>query len=739
MYGDNKMTLEYYMMRNALQPCVIGTGIILVLIIGISGVAQTTTPREQAPWSLRDHYTFSGTVLNLDYAKDNAEWRVKLYEADSETSRINPDVIVRDVGFSIELTDGRIITHDMLGQAGETIYGRETFTSEHFGDGTTFSVKFVPYEGLFVEHKIARFMNWNFLLISVSLTNTSDKPIGVSRIQSAIFGPGSISSLTENAQISSRNFVFRGGYPVYTRNKGADTVFIYDPERKVSLAMGLLPSDKADSVIDIQPGGGTWQGRIESSFAPGITLGAGETLQSDPIWFCLDIPPVVADAQFAQILQHYSRKESAKQAPRAWVTIPDTHGIAALRREAEAVKDSGIMHALIPGNWEGRPGSFEGGAPQYPRNIGDAARSLRDAGVSAGITIDPLLGDGNSGAWVTKSADGRSWVNLNIGEGREFSVKRIQKLVGYGFSFIVIEESTIPDEVLTAFDITRAQADALAFDAAYEAVGTAPVAVLPGVVAHLQPLRDEWLEAVAAVSRMAEFNIGTAPVRFASENSAAMDEDTRLAFRFWRGPVEFVGAPKGALKTQVSEVLGQKPLVARPQDTYRKAPLTWLMRCSSGSTGYIGTSILAFGGANPWKIQDIELFGGETAPTLIWYPQDNKPVFLQDGITLTTPNLATYGALLESNQPLFAGTTQAVTLGLERLKSISWDGSRGILTGLLDSAPATSSVFFLAPSSLTLQSARLNSTKIKPEVEGQWISFPLPASGGSFELEFRTK
>ena len=238
---------------------------------------------------------------------------------------------------------------------------------------------------------------------------------------------------------------------------------------------------------------------------------------------------------------------------------------------------------------------------------------------------------------------------------------------------------------------------------------------------------------------MAEFNIGTAPVRFVSENNATMDDASMLALRFWRGPMEFVGSPKGALKTQISEILSQKPLVARPQDTYRKAPLTWLMRSSSGSTGYIGTSILTFGGASPWRIQDIELFGVEIAPTLLWYPQNNKPVLLNEGITQTTPTLTTYGALLESKQPLFAGTTQAVTLGLDRLKSISWDGSRGILTGLLESAPMSTHAFFLMPSMLTLHSARLNNTKIKPDVEEQWISFPLPASGGSFELEFRTK
>ena len=173
----------------------------------------------------------------------------------------------------------------------------------------------------------------------------------------------------------------------------------------------------------------------------------------------------------------------------------------ALRSEAESGKAFGITHALIPGNWEGRPGSLEGGAPNYPRNIGDAARSLKDAGVTPGITVDPLLCGGGSDTWIAKSVDGCSWVNPADASGREYTRKRIRKLVEQGFGFVVIEESQIPDEVLLTFNLSRAQAASLAFDIAREAAGSNPVSVLPETSAQLNCVRDEWLAAASAVSR----------------------------------------------------------------------------------------------------------------------------------------------------------------------------------------------------------------------------------------------
>ena len=713
--------------------------IFVLVLISSTGFSQPATPYEQVPWSLRDHYTFGGTLLCLDYAKGNGELRIRRKQDENQNSNMNPDVVVSSVGFSIEFGDGRIITNDMLGHGGETEFGREQMNSTLYGEGTVFSVKFSPYEGLLVEHRITRFKNWNFLLIAINVANNSDTPVLITRIQSAVLGTGSICGLSENAIVNARNFIFRGGYPVYTHDNGAAMFMIHDSAGNIDLALGILPSGTANSRIDIQPGGGTWQGSVESSYAPGITVAPNQSLQSDPLWFCMDTLPVVADAQFAWLIQEYCRKESAKNMPRSWVTIPDTQGISALVREATDARDFGISHALIPGNWEGRPGSLEGGAPQYPRNIGNAAQALRDAGVTPGITLDPLRGNGKSENWMAQSVDGSTWINLNDEKGHEFAVKRLRKLIDCGFGFIVIEDSQIPDEVLRSFDITAAQAFNLAVDAVIEAADTSPVAVLPATKASLAPVRDDWLSASAAVSRMVEYGIGTASVQCALQEKDSLNDEAVLAMSFWRGPVEFVGSPHHAVKSQLAGIFTGKATCARPQDGYLKAPLSWLFRSSNSTVGHIGSSILQFPGAPAWRVQDTELFGNEKAPSLAWYLENDTPVITKEGLLKSTDKLITYGVLASSEQPHFAGTTQPVTLGLERLKSLSWDNERLILHGVLESGPAASKAFFLLPSTLAFESAQVNSTRVKAENQEQWVSLPLTASGGSFELKLKTR
>ncbi len=710
--------------------------VLLAVGMGITPGLRADTPQELPPWTLRDKYSFGTETLILEYAQINAEWRVKIMEEDSEQSRMHPDVILRDVGFSIALGDGRIITNDMLRATGETIFGRESYTCDFFGPATKFSVKFVPYESLYVEHQIVRFRNWNFLLISVEVHNQGDAPVEVTRIQSAILEPGALSGLSDTAQVHSRNFVFRGGHPVFTNEGVASTMRIDDPQRAISMALGILPSDKAESGIDIVHSGGTWQGRIESSFAPGISVAPGASVSSDPIWFCMDIPQVVADAQYAWLLRSYCRNESLKQAPRAWVTIPETVGLSVLRGEAEKARGLGITHALIPGNWEERPGSMEGGPPQYPRNIASAARTLRETGMTPGITIDPLLADSSSGGWRAQSEDGRNWVNLRVEEGRTYATDRIRDLIRAGFAFVVVEKSLVPDEILRGFGMTRAQADTLALDVANAATDGAPIAVLPASTTRLALARDDWLEAAAAVSRMAEYDIAPAAIQVRAGGDTPMDEETMVALRFWHGPIEFIGAPSRALQSQFAMVLQAPPLVVRPQDAARRSPRTWLLRRSSAALGHVGTALLTFPGAMPWDITAIEMFGNEDAPTVLWRPNGDTPIHVADGIIPAPTALSTHGVLLNAPHPVFAGTTENITLGHDRLRHLEWDGASGRLTGQIEPAPGVTHAFFFMPANFTLNDARVGSRRVRAEVTRQWISLPLEASGGAFELEF---
>lgn len=706
-------------------------------ILTLIFVAGATSPPEKLPWSLREHYTFSNGPLRLDYAVDNAEWRLRLFDEDDAVTRLNPDVVVRDVGFLIELGDGRLLTHDALGLGGETRFEREPGTVEHLGPCVHYTLYFVPQDGIQVRHRLTMLRQWNFFLLTIAIENIGEAPIDITRINSAIFGPGAIAGLTDNATVSKRNATYRGGYPVFSKDGPATKIRFYDPARDVSMAFGLLPTGPAFSSLEIQPGGGAWQGRIESSFAPGITVLPGNTLESTPVWLIFGTAPAVIDAQYAWVLSDMCKQASNRHMPRAWVSIPDTEGLTALRSEAANAMQAGIVHALIPGNWEGRPGSFEGGAPRYPRNIGDAARTLRDVGVAPGITVDPLLGQSGSAAWTAQSIDGQTWVNLSAPGGREFAVNRMRRIVEMGFEFIVIEQSHIPDEVLRNFGMTRAWADNLAFDVAREAVCDTPVSVLPASAGRLGLNRDAWLEAASAVCRQADFRIAAAPLRLQLGNATAIDDETLSALRFWRGPIEFITAPQRAVHNDLAALLRQRPLSVRPQDASNRSPLVWLARVNAPSIGYMGANIISFTGAGPLALADIETFGGEEVPVLIWRPEGGRVTALTDGLISPASRFTTHGLLGNATQPVFAGIAQDITLGLERVRRINWDDERRVLSGQIDGPLAAPAVaFFHVPAPMRPLAARVGTRQVRPEIHGSWLYLPLEPSGGVFELEF---
>ncbi len=698
---------------------------------------QDPPPPEKLPWSLREHYTFSSGPLRLDYAKDNAEWRIKLFQEDSETTRMHPDVVMRDVGFSIELGDGRLLTNDGLGLGGETTLEREPFQSSHLGEGVSYTIHFVPMEGLAVAHKIETFKQWSFVMVSVAVKNIGEAPASIARINPAVIKPGGIANLSENVQVSTRNIQFRGFYPVFSKDGLPAQIRFYDPDRAVNMALGLLPTGRCRGVVDIQPGGGAWQGRVENAYQPPMPLPVGAALESDPVWVSFGAAPTVMDSQYAWVLKDVCKLAPSRTIPRFWVTIPDTEGIAALSREAAKARSMGITHAVIPGNWEGRPGTLEGGAPRYPKNMAEAAKALQAEEVVPGITTDPLLGLGGPNEATAQSADGQTWVNLNNEAGMSHAVKRLSRLLDMGFKCIVVEASHIPDEVLAAFGLTRAQADALAFQAANNAIGERDATVLPTAGSQLSLGRDEWLEAASAVCRLTDFGVMPAPIRLRCDANLAPDKETLHALGFWRGAVEFVGAPPQSMQTHL-QILAKKPMFSvRPQDAYNTSPLIWMARVLAPWTGYAGSTLIAFTGAKDWNLSALEALSGETAPDLLWQPQEARAVELTDGRLPAAGQLTTYGLLTRQDQPIYAGAAKDVTLGLDRIKNLAWTPERGLLSGQLEAASdGETHAFFLAPSRLKLRAAQVGGKKVQPVVDGQWIVLPLEGAGAAFELEF---
>ncbi|NLN93483.1 MAG: hypothetical protein GX130_09290 [Candidatus Hydrogenedens sp.] len=713
-----------------------GASLLFLLVIGMIFPGAFAAPQEKLPWTLREHYTFSGGDLRLDYAKDNGEWRIKIFQEDSEQARLNPDLILKEVTFSIELSDGRVLTNDMFGAAGETILDRGPASWEAAGEGTHYAVQFMPLEGLAVEHAITTVKQWNFLLLTVKVKNISEAPVGIKKITIVDIPSGSLQGLSEQAEIGSCNTLFRGGRPVFSPEGNASSLRIFDQGRDIIINMALIPRGKAASGISSWRESGSWYGRIESDFSPGKTLAPGETLEADPLWLSMGAGAAQQDTQYSYLLYHFCKEAVSIDQPRAWVTVSDTAGLTRLKAQAANAASLGISHALIPNNWESKPGSGDGGSPLYPRNMGEAASALQAAGTIPGITLDALLAKGG-GNHTAKSADGQLWNNPCVPEGRAAVRDRIRTLYSKGFGFFILEESTIPDEVLLAFGISREEADWAAFSAATEAVQDTKATVLPAA-ASAQPVnRDAWLAAASSVARIREGDIGIAPVGLLVGQDSMPDFETRVALQLWPGPLQFVDAPTGQTARFVAALLARPPYRARPQDPCRTAPLIWLTRAGININPNVGEGIMQFSGASAWKVNDLECFNRADTQPLIWQDNNGAIAALTEGTLPMAPHATTLGLLNASTEPMFCGLSGEPMLGLYQAKKVQWDPNKRVLSGNLEGPFMKDAVaVFYIPTGMQPRSVSVGGKSVRAQANGNWLQLPIDASGNSFELHF---
>lgn len=258
---------------------------------------------EKMPWTLREHYTFSGGGLRLDYAKDNAEWRMKLFQEDSETSRMNPDIVLDDVGFTIELKDGRVLTNEMLGQGGETTLLREPYTCPLLGEGTTYTVQFAPKEGLTVQHTLITMRRWSFIRLIIKVSNQGEAPVEITKISPIVIPPGHVRALTENASFTTGKLKFEGAEPVLTGDGPVTSIGVHHPSRNVSLLFGFLPLGLSSCEFKNYADNSPFEGVFQCEYTPGKAIPVGGTIETDPISIGYGLEPKVMDEQYLYLLK----------------------------------------------------------------------------------------------------------------------------------------------------------------------------------------------------------------------------------------------------------------------------------------------------------------------------------------------------------------------------------------------------------------------------------------------------
>ena len=493
----------------------------------------------ELPWDLRDHFTFSMESSVMDYAVGNGEWRIV---------RDSLGAIIERADMEIHLADGRIIsTRDL--HDGKVV--RKNFNTGTLR-GIQYTITFSTVHGLTVRHAMTVHTGYPHMLIDVEVENGNAEPVEISAINPVVINPGSMALLSPTTTFTPRRLGFRGTTPMFSRANPPLGAWFEDDAQGILLGFAALPHGTAKTGTDFAFVNGNWQGVVASKFEPAIRLESGDSVRADSIWVCFALP-TTGDLDTLLSWSHSERPRynGAPRPPTSWASAAEGTPLDRLITSAGGWSSCGLKHVLIPTGWEGRPGSLEGGGG-YPRSMERAASQLASTGLTPGITIDPLTGPQGDGAWSVLSSDGQRWLNLSHPGARAAAAQNIRTVASWGFQFIAVEPSRIPDEVLRTFKMTRAQADHLAFEVATEAAGSVPVVPTPTetLALHL----PDWLEADDTSRRMMEYRLHIGPVRLELRGNEEISPELVAAIKEFSGAVELVGHPRQSVLSSLRGV-----------------------------------------------------------------------------------------------------------------------------------------------------------------------------------------
>jgi hypothetical protein len=684
-------------------------------------------PQGPLPWVLRARYTITLDKVSFEFDEAKGDWRLFIPTGDPAG-----DTIMQGPGPQVTLGDGSVLSAEMLGD-GKT--DRESVATP-LGDGTFYTLRFPPKDGLTVAYRVNTFKQWDFLFVTLSVTNGSEKPVEVSELSPLVMGSGGMIGWGPDTKVTARHLNMTTGCPLYDKSQAPAMTTFQDPARGLCVAMGVVPRGRAASSASFPVSAGSWMGKVTSQYTPAVTLAPGAVLESDPLWLSYGMRAIDADQKYAWALSKMPRPElnwDVWRGIRGWVTVDDAGDLGALCRAAALAPGMGLKHALIPAAWEGRPGSLEGAAPRYPKNMANAAKALREAGATPGITVDPIVVQGGKADWTVKSADGQTWVNLGVAEGRAFAEKRMRTVADCGFGFLVVAPSAVPDEALKSFGQTRAEADRLAFETVLAAAGGLPVFPASRYACNAD---SETLRAAAAVTaRLGSFLIIPGPLRVQADGLRELAEDG-MPLRLWPGPVELLGMPASAGREALAKALSAPRLDAIPMDLANPSPKLWRVSASRAADGCPGAAILCFAGAPEWKVDDVKPDKG--VEYLVWKGSDGQVVDATQGVR-PSADFETYGLTPQAASPTFMGVLNMPALGLNQVDTMKWDEAQGILSGSIKGSLDTGArACVYVPEPWNFDSGKSGDQNIrKGAMTGRVLCFDLAGSGGAnFTLKF---
>jgi len=692
----------------------------------VSKLKKETEATEAVPWSLRDKYTFTNGKMVLMYAVESSELRLVVEGLSA---------IIDDAGFRITFADGSSVDAAALGKA-ET--EREAFTSD-LGAGTRFWTEYPAKDGLQVRHALHINKERPGMFVTLTLSNVGDKPLEIAKICPFIVGPSGIRGLSKEVSATARRFSFRGPFPVFDSKGPVSFNIFHDSTNQIGFTLGVLPMGISTANAEFrstEPG--VWRGEVSCVYDPPIRIEPGKKIESDPLWLTTNTSSAAkADLDYSWATSVKPHPDYGPDAPNAWITVDEGGGIDDLCKAVNSWSGAMIKHALIPGDWEGRPGSLQGSAPRYPKNMEKAAAQIDAMGMKPGITVDPLLTDEAGSAFAAASSDGRRWVNVSHPDGRKSAIERMKKVAGWGFQFFVVRFSDIPSEVLKQFNMTRTQANSTALAVMAEAAGSRPV--FPSTSGSVGPTLDAWLEVAACSNRMAEFGVTPGPVRFVPGNRGGLDDAVVAAMLLFNGPIEFAGVPSGdLLKTLASSVPAER-VMARPVDAASVTPRLWQVHLTGPNSEWLGDSIIAFAGSRAWSPKAIEL--DQEAKFWLWRAADGQAMDMNAPEIPAVDRLTLYGVSPVLPRPALMGASNGFDLLLGDLKSIAWNEEKGILSGSFLGHNREQAMAFVAiPPGWALESGKAGDSPVSKKNVTDRVQFPVKSGVSTpFELKFVRK
>jgi hypothetical protein len=263
------------------------------------------------------------------------------------------------------------------------------------------------------------------------------------------------------------------------------------------------------------------------------------------MWIVLSAP----NAEALHNLQAYSEGHVLKHGgrtvyPNGWVTVPEGRSSAELLKVAADWKVQSIQHALVPGGWQS-------GASKRVMGMGEIAKALRKAGMTPGLTVDPLRSSRAIRDITLKASDGSHWLDLSKREAREYGAKSLTQLTRWKYDFFVVMPTEMPDEILRALNITRSVADRVSFELMRTAAAGRPV--LPSSGLTIGNDAEGWKSAARATWLNPAYNVLTGPVRLDVRGVEELSTEVMAAIVRFSGPVEIVGIPGKKVRRQLTE------------------------------------------------------------------------------------------------------------------------------------------------------------------------------------------